>query len=133
MEIKSSKELEEYLDSKVNVDSNPNDNIFLYQHFLRYEKNVEYRIVENIYNSEYIEEYIQDMYSIGWKHPEDLIDSAKKSNLGRYWKHEDYRVYVLAQMQLYYQGLHSASKTAHILNISHQDVLRLAEKLDKLY
>ena len=55
------------------------------------------------------------------------------SNFEEFWEHEDYRVYVLAQMQLYYQGLHTASKTADILNVSIQDVWKLAKKLDELY
>lgn len=67
----------------------------------------------------------------GW---EDLsFAEERESNLKEFWKHEDYRVYVIQQMVLYYAGMHTASRTAEILRIDIRDVWNLAKKLDNLY
>jgi hypothetical protein len=56
-----------------------------------------------------------------------------KSNFEEHWKHEDYRIYVIQQMALYYAGMHTAGKTADILHVTIQDVWKLAKKFDNLY
>ncbi len=78
MSIKSNKELEEYLDKNLDVSGNPHDNIFLYKHFLRFYKDVEHRIVKNLYNCEYIGEYIKHMKLIGWHSPVELNELKNK-------------------------------------------------------
>lgn len=63
----------------------------------------------------------------------DEKKDTKKRNFEEFWEHEDYRVYVMQQFTLYYAGMHTAGKTAEILNVSIQDVWKLGKKIDKLF
>ncbi len=65
--------------------------------------------------------------------PSEILNKMTPNHLVENWKNEDYRVYVIQQMALYYAGMQSASKTAEILHITIQDVWELAKKLDELF
>jgi hypothetical protein len=136
-------ELKTYLDSQVDVTDNPHDNLYLYRHHMLQEHKIK-SSDENFFDEEYIEEYIADMKRIGWKSPEDRVKfirevesnetpKKKQSHFEKFWSQEDYRVYVILQIGLYYSGHQTAAKTAEILHVTIPDVWNIAKKLDGLF
>jgi hypothetical protein len=72
--------IETYLNSKVNVEGNPNNNFFLYKNWILREKGI--KILDNDFGKqEYLDEYIKDMHSIGWDQPVNLGEPIPRDEL----------------------------------------------------
>jgi hypothetical protein len=67
-------DIENYLNSKVNVDENPHDNFYLYSDWLCREKKICDISHDDFGKDEYLEEYIKHMHNIGWFQPVNLPD-----------------------------------------------------------
>jgi hypothetical protein len=76
----SIQDIENYLNSKVNVDGNPHDNLFLYKDWIKKNKGIDI-LHKDFGKMEYLTEYITEMYKIGWDKPVELPEPIPKEDL----------------------------------------------------
>lgn len=74
------RDIENYLNSKVNVEGNPYDNLFLYKNWLKKVRGIDI-MHKDFGKQEYLDAYIYHMHEIGWNQPVKFPDTIPTDDL----------------------------------------------------